>query len=62
MKTMIAMMLAGAFLIARPALAGDEKPKDEKSEKAGKAKKGDKKDQKAAEPAPADKKTEKGGW
>ena len=64
MKTMIAMMLAAAFLISRPALAGDEKPKSEKSEKSAKGKKSDKKDDKSAEPAPApaDKKADKAGW
>ena len=62
-KTMIAMMLGAAFLLSRPALAGDEKPKSEKSEKADKAKKSDKKGDTAA-PAPAkdDKKADKAGW
>jgi hypothetical protein len=65
MKTMIAMMLAAAFLISRPALAGDEKPKTEKSEKSAKGKKDEKKDDKAA-PAKDEKKDEKkadkAGW
>ena len=46
MKTIFAMMLAAAFLISRPAFAGDEAPKDEKAAKAKDAKKNDKKDDK----------------
>ena len=66
MKTMIAMMLAAAFLISRPALAGDEAPKAEKTEKAPKSKK-DKKEKKedkgaAKDEAKGEKKAEKGGW
>lgn len=57
MKTIIAMMLAAAFLVSRPALAGDEAPKSEKTTKKS-DKKSDKKD-----PAPeGEKKPEKGGW
>jgi len=63
MKTTIAMMLAAAFLISRPALAGDDKPKTEKSDKAAKkdTKKDDKKSDTAA-PAKDDKKADKAGW
>jgi hypothetical protein len=39
MKTILALMLAAAFLTSRPVLAGDEAPKAEKAEKAPKAKK-----------------------
>jgi hypothetical protein len=65
MKTIIAMMLAAAFLTARPALADDAPAPKPKTEK--KSKKTDKKAEapSGAEPAPApapDKKTEKGGW
>jgi hypothetical protein len=68
-KTLIAMMLAGSFLVARPVLAGDDAPKPEKTEKAkGKKKKAKKDDSAAAAPegdkaAPAgDKKADKAGW
>jgi hypothetical protein len=62
MKTIVAMMLAAAFLISRPAFAGDEAPAD-KTEKAPKAKK-DKADkaEKKEEPKKEEKKAEKGGW
>jgi hypothetical protein len=63
MKTICAMLLAGAFLISRPVMADDAPAK---TEKPAKAKKADKKkaDDKAADPAPAagDKKADKGGW
>jgi hypothetical protein len=59
MKTIFAMMLAAAFLISRPVLAGDEAPKD-KTEKAAKGK--DKKDDKKDEGKKEEKKAEKGGW
>jgi ribosomal protein L12E/L44/L45/RPP1/RPP2 len=53
MKTIFAMFLAAAFLLARPAFAADEAPKgDKKAEK----KKDDKKDEKKEE-----KKADK-GW
>jgi hypothetical protein len=59
MKTIFAMMLAAAFLISRPALAGDEAPKakTEKADKGKDAKKADKTDEKKDE-----KKADKGGW
>jgi hypothetical protein len=63
MKMICAMLLAGAFLISRPVMAGDDAPA--KTEKPAKAKKDKKKaDDKAADPAPAagDKKADKGGW
>ncbi|HVR04188.1 MAG TPA: hypothetical protein VMT47_18770 [Polyangia bacterium] len=59
MKTIFAMMLAAAFLVSRPVLAGDEAPKD-KTEKAAKGK--EKKDDKKAEGKKDEKKAEKGGW
>ncbi|HEY2729592.1 MAG TPA: hypothetical protein VGK52_06590 [Polyangia bacterium] len=59
MKTIFAMMLAAAFLMSRPVLAGDEAPKD-KTEKAAKGK--DKKDDKKNEGKKEEKKAEKGGW
>jgi hypothetical protein len=55
MKTIFAMMLAGAFLLSQPAFAGGEEPKD-------KAAKGDKKDTKKEEPKKEEAKKEKGGW
>jgi len=56
MKTIFATILAGAFLLAQPAFAGDEAPK------ADKAAKGDKKDTKKDETKKEEKKAEKGGW
>jgi len=58
MKTIFAMMLAAAFLISRPAFAGDEAPKTEKAAKGKDAKKDDKKDEKKKD----EKKADKGGW
>jgi ribosomal protein L12E/L44/L45/RPP1/RPP2 len=59
MKTISTLMLAAAFLFARPAFAGaDEAPKAEtKTEKKADKKKDDKKEEKKDE-----KKAEKGGW
>ncbi|HEX4404203.1 MAG TPA: hypothetical protein VH560_05210 [Polyangia bacterium] len=69
MKMICAMLLAGAFLISRPVMAGDDAPaKTEKPAKAKKEKKAktDKAADDKAAPAPApaagDKKAEKGGW
>jgi hypothetical protein len=59
MKTMIAMMLAAAFLISRPALAGDEAPK---GDKAAKTKKDDKKAGGDKGEKKEEKKADKGGW
>ncbi|HVZ73562.1 MAG TPA: hypothetical protein VHJ20_14385 [Polyangia bacterium] len=54
LKTISTLVLAAAFLLTRPAFAGEEAPKDEK---AAKAKKADKKEEKKE-----DKKADKGGW
>jgi hypothetical protein len=60
MKTILTMMLAAAFLISRPVMAGDDKPKSEKSEK---KKKDDKKDESKKDESKKDeKKADKGGW
>jgi hypothetical protein len=60
MKLICAMMLAGAFLISRPVLAGDDAPKTDKAAKS--AKKSDKKDAKPEVKKPEEKKADKGGW
>jgi hypothetical protein len=67
MKTIFAMMLAVAFLISRPAFAGDEAPKAEKAAKSKKADKKAAKDEKkeepkAEEPKKEEKKADKAGW
>ena len=64
MKTIIAMMLAAAFLTARPALADDAPAPKPKAEK--KSKKSDKKADAPSEPsptpAPAKDDKKPGGW
>jgi hypothetical protein len=55
MKTIIATMLAAAFLLSQPAFAGDEAPKD-------KSAKSDKKDTKKEGEKKEEKKADKGGW
>jgi hypothetical protein len=60
--TMIALMLSAAFLISRPALAGDDQPKTEKSDKASKKSDKKKDDKAATPPAKDDKKADKAGW
>ncbi len=68
MKMIAALMLAGTFLLAQPAFAGDKEgdapaEKAPKSKKKDKADKGDKKDApKANAPKPEEKKADKGGW
>jgi hypothetical protein len=63
MKMIYAMLLAGAFLIARPALAGDDAPKPDKAAKASKKdkKKDTKADDKAGDAPAPEKKADK-GW
>jgi ribosomal protein L12E/L44/L45/RPP1/RPP2 len=64
MKTLSTLMLAAAFLFARPAFAGaDEAPKAEKKAEKKADKKGDKKEGKEEKAdKKEEKKADKGGW